>query len=54
MKYRLEKRHFKYLIKEYQRSEASRKRRACFDAERTEDPKSKRVRMCAGKVNLTG
>ena len=31
-----------------------RKRHAGFDAESTEDPKSKRVRTCAGQENLTG
>ena len=43
-----------YLIKEYRRSEETRKRRASFDAESTEDPKSNRVRMGAGQENLTG
>jgi len=43
-----------YFIKEYPRSEETRKRRAGFDAESTEDPKSKRVRTPAGQANLTG
>jgi len=49
-----DKRRLKYLIKEYQRSAETRKRRAGFDAESTEDPKSKRVRTRAGQENLTG
>jgi len=49
-----EKRRLNYLIKEYRRSEETRKRRAGFDAESTEDPKSKRVRTGAGQENLTG
>jgi len=31
-----------------------RKLRAGFDAESIEDPKSERVRTCAGQENLTG
>ena len=54
MKYTPEKRHLNYLIKEYRRSEETRKRRGGFDAESTEDPKSKRVRTGGGKENLTG
>jgi len=50
--YRMEdrpgKRYLNYLIKEYRRSEETRKSRAGFDAESTEDPKSKRVRTGAG------
>jgi len=49
-----EKRRLNYLIKEYRRSEETRKRRAGFDSESTEDPKSKRVRTGAGQENLTG
>jgi len=49
-----EKRRLNYLIKEYPRSEETRKRRAGFDAESTEDPKSKRVHTGAGQENLTG
>jgi len=49
-----EKRGLNYLIKEYRRCEETRKRRAGFDAESTEDPKSKRVRTGAGPENLTG
>jgi len=36
------------------RSAETRKRRSGFDAESTEDRKSKRVRMGAGQENLTG
>jgi len=43
-----------YLIKEYQRSEEKRKRHAGFDTERTEDPRSKRVRTGPGQETLTG
>jgi len=43
-----EKCHLKYHIKEYRRSEETRNGRAGFDAESTEDPKSKRVRMGGG------
>jgi len=49
-----EKRRLNYLIKEYRRSEEMRKRRAGFDAESTEDPKSKRVRTGFGQENLAG
>ena len=49
-----EKCSLKYHIKEYRRSEETRKGRAGFDAESTEDPKSKRVRMGGGQENLTG
>jgi len=49
-----EKRRLNYLIKDYRRSKETRKRRAGFDAESTEDPKSKRVRTGAGQENLTG
>jgi len=49
-----EKHCLNHLIKEYRRSEEPRKRRAGFDAESTEDPKSKRVRTGAGQENLTG
>ena len=42
-----------YLIKEYRRSDGTRKRRAGFNAETTEDPKSKRVLTGAGQENLT-
>jgi len=49
-----EKRRLNCLIKEYLRSEDTRKRRAGFDAESTEDPKAKRVRTGAGQENLTG
>ena len=49
-----EKRSLNYLIKEYQRSEETRKRRAGFDTESTEDPKSKRVCTGGGQGNLTG
>jgi len=56
--YRMEqtpdKQRLNYFIKEYQRSEEMRKRRAGFDAESREDPKSKRVRTGAGQENLTG
>ena len=48
-----EKHHLNYLIKEYWRSVETRKRYAGFDAESTEDPKSKRVRTGAGQQNLT-
>jgi len=48
------KRGSNYLIKEYRRSEETRKRRAGFDAESTEDPKSKTVPMGAGQENMTG
>jgi len=41
------------LIKEYRKSEETWKCRAGFDAESTEDPKSKRVRMGTGQENLT-
>ena len=47
-------RRLNYLIMEYRRSEETRKRHAGFDAESTEDPKSKRVRPGAGRENLTG
>jgi len=50
----LEKRRLNYLIKEYQRSEETWKRRAGFNTESTEDPKSKRVRTGAGQEDLTG
>ena len=49
-----EKRRLNYLIKDYRRSEETRKGRAGFDAESTEDPKSKRVLTGAGQENLTG
>jgi len=49
-----EKRRLNYLIKEYQRSQGTRKRRTGFVAASTEDPKSKRVRTGAGPENLTG
>jgi len=49
-----EKCRLNYLIKEYRRSEETRKPCAGFDAESTEDPKSKRVRTGAGQENLTG
>jgi len=48
------KRCLNYLIKEYWRSRETRKRRAGFDAESTEDPKSKRVHTGAGQENLIG
>jgi len=48
-----EKRHLNYLIKEYRRSEETPKHRPGFNAESTEDPKSKRVRTSAGQANLT-
>jgi len=48
-----EKRSLNYLIKEYRRSEEMRKGRAAFDAEGTEDPKSKRVCTGAGQENYT-
>jgi len=51
---RPEKRRLNYFIKEYRRYEQTRKRRAGFDPESTEDPKSKRVRTGAGQENLTG
>ena len=43
-----------YVIKQYRRSEETRKCRTGFDAESTEDPKSKRLGTGAGKENLTG
>ena len=43
-----------YIIKKYRRSEETRKARAGFDAESTEDHKSKRVRTGACQENLTG
>jgi len=49
-----EKGHLNYLIKEYRISEETQKRRAGFDADSTEDPKSKRVRTGAGQENLPG
>jgi len=49
-----EKRRLNYLIKEYPSSEVTHKRRAGFDAESTEDTKSKRVRKGADQQNLTG
>jgi len=49
-----EKGRLNYLIKEYRRSVETRKGRAGFDAESTEDPKSKRVRTGAGQENLIG
>ena len=49
-----EKHCLNYLIKEYPRSEETRKRRAGFDAESTKDPKCKRVLTGAGQANLTG
>jgi len=49
-----EKRRLNYLIKEYRRSEETWKCSAGFDAESTEDPKSKRMRSGAGQENLTG
>jgi len=56
--YRMEdkpqKRCLNYLIMEYQRSEKMGNSCAGFDAESTEDPNSKRVRMGAGQENLTG
>jgi len=54
MEDRREQRRLNYLIKEYRRSEETRKCRAGFDAESTEDPKSKRVCTGAGQENLTG
>jgi len=48
-----QKRCLNYLIKEYQRPEETRKRRAGFDTDSTEDPKSKRVGTGAGQENLT-
>jgi len=49
-----EKRRLNYLIQEYQRSDETLKSCSGLDAESTEHPKSKRVRMGAGKENLTG
>jgi len=49
-----ETRRLNYLIKQYRASEETWKRCAGFDAETTEDPKSKRVRTGAGQGNLTG
>ena len=49
-----EKRRLNYLIKEYRRSEETRKCRAGFNAESTADPKFKSVRTGAGQENLTG
>jgi len=49
-----EKRRLNYINKEYQKSDETQKRCAGFDAVRTEDPKSKRVRTGAGKEILTG
>jgi len=49
-----EKHHLNYLIKEEWRSEETRKCRAGFDAPRSVDPQSKRVRTCGGVENLTG
>jgi len=54
MEDRPEKRRLNYFIKQYQRSKETGKRRAGFDAESTEDPKSTRVRTGAGQENLTG
>jgi len=48
-----EKCRLNYLIKEYRRSKETRKRRAGFDAESTEDPKSMTVCTGAGRQNLT-
>jgi len=48
------KRRLNYPIKDYRRSEETRKHRAGFEAESTEDAKSKRVRTGAGQENLTG
>jgi len=48
-----EKRRLNYLIKEYQSSEETRKRRAGCDAESTEDPTSRRVPTGAAHENLT-
>jgi hypothetical protein len=49
-----EKRRLNYLLKEFRRSEETRKRRADIDAENTEDPKSKRVYTGAGHEIWTG
>jgi len=49
-----EKRHLNYIIKEYRRSGETRKHRAGFDAERTQDPKSKTLRTGAGQENMLG
>jgi len=49
-----EKRRLNYLIKEYRRSEETRKCRAGFDAESPEDPKPKRVRTGAGQEYVRG
>jgi len=46
-----EKHGWNYLIKEYRRSDETGKRRAGFDAESTEDPKSNRVCTGAGQEN---
>jgi len=54
MQDRREKCDLNYPIKEYWRSEETRKLRPCFDTENTEDPKSKSVRTSAGQENLTG
>jgi len=54
MEDRAEKRRLNYLIKEYRRSKKRQKCRAGFDAESTEDPKSKGMRIGASQENLTG
>jgi len=46
-----EKTHLNYLIKDYRRSEETRKPPVAFDAESTEDTKSKRVRTGASQEN---
>ena len=47
------KHHLNYLLKEFQRSDKMRKRRAGIDAENLEDPESKRVCRGAGSESLT-
>jgi len=49
-----DKRRLNNLMKDYRRSEETRKRHPGFDAESTEDPKSNRVRTGASQENLTG
>jgi hypothetical protein len=54
MEYTPKERRLNYLLKEFRRSEETRKRRADIDAENTEYPKSKRVYTGAGPGILTG
>ena len=49
-----QKRNLNYLLKEFRRSDETRKRRTGIDAENMEDPESQRVCTGAGSESLTG